>query len=283
VFAAVASFAPVLKLGSLPDLLRLLAVPAFGWAAYRDIRTRRVPNETWVPLALLGLALLAWDAWLIRDATAFTQQAFAVRVAASLGIVAPLGYVFWRLGGFGGADAKAVMTLAVLFPAYPVYFLPWDAWPAVRATLGVFSLTVLSNTVVLGLLYPVVLAARNALRGRVAPAMFIGRPVAVEQIPEEYGRLLETPDGFTRSGLDVDALRMYFRWRGTTFSELRADPDRLRDPRSLPAERHDPGDGSLGDGAPVTDGGRPDEVESSGVDDPTADGHDPTPAVRRVD
>ena len=38
---------------SIPDLLRLVAVPAFAWVAYRDIETRRVPNRTWYPLPAL--------------------------------------------------------------------------------------------------------------------------------------------------------------------------------------------------------------------------------------
>lgn len=45
-------------LGSIPDLLRLVAVPVFGWAAYRDVKTRRVPNRTWTPLAALAVLLL---------------------------------------------------------------------------------------------------------------------------------------------------------------------------------------------------------------------------------
>lgn len=303
-FLVVDPVVPTLAVGSPPDLLRLLAVPVFAWAAYHDIRTRRVPNKTWVPLVALGVVLMAWDAWLVMDTPTYERQLFVIRVAASLGIVAPLGYFFWRLGGFGGADAKAIMTLALLFPAYPVYYLPWGAWPVVRANLGVFSLTVLSNTVVLGVLYPAVLAARNALAGRVASAMFVGRPVPVERVPEEYGRLLETPDGFTRRGLDIDALRMYLRWRGARLPEVRAAPDQFRDSRTLPAEsdRNDPGDGSLA-GAPVTDGGRdastherdvldrdrpwegdnsaaPDE---SGGDSEIATPDEPIPAVRPAD
>jgi len=256
-FAVVGAVLPV---ASIPDWLRLLAVPVFGWAAYRDIATRRVPNETWLPLLVLGVVLLAWDAWSTLGASAFEQRLLLIRAVVSLGLVAPMGYVFWRIGGFGGADAKAIITLAVLFPTYPQFLLetPSVALPAMQATLGVFSLTVLTNTVVLGLAYPLVLAVRNALGGHLSPAMFIGRPVAVEDIPEEYGRLLETPDGVTRRGLDIDALRMYLRWRGATLSDLREDPDRFRDPASLPDEFAHPGDGSI-----ETDGGEP--VEDSEI------------------
>ena len=105
----------VFGVASGPDLLRLVAVPVLGWAALRDVRTRRVPNRAWLPLVVAGVVALAWDAVLVAGGRAWPL--FAVRVGLSLGLVAPLGYLFWRLGGFGGADAKAVMTLALVFPA----------------------------------------------------------------------------------------------------------------------------------------------------------------------
>ena len=255
-----------------PDLLRLVAVPVLGWAALRDVRTRRVPNRTWLPLVGVGVVALAWDVLLVS--TGFGLRLFALQVGLSLGLVAPLGYVFWRLGGFGGADAKAVMTLALVFPASPAFYVPLAVEtalsgplpPALATTLlrttypveltnsGVFSLTILSNTVLVGLAYPLALALRNLPRGEITPAMFIGRPVAVEDVLGEYGRLLETPEGFTRRGLDVDALRMYLRWRGVDLETLRADPDRYRHP--LPTERNDPGDGSIvDDERALADGG----------------------------
>jgi preflagellin peptidase FlaK len=230
-----------------PDLLRLLAVPVFAWAAHRDLETRRVPNWTWLPLVAIGTIALFWDLVAVFGVSAFQRRLFFIQTLLSIGFVAPLGYVFWRIGGFGGADAKAIVTLAVLFPVYPVYYVLGGAYPVHGAPLGVFSLTILSNTVLLGLLYPVALAVRNAPRGEFTPAMFIGRPVDVGNLPREYGRLLETPEGFTRRGLDIDALRMYLRWRGVSFAELRSDPDRFRN--SVPTEPNDPGDGSIDNGS----------------------------------
>jgi len=246
----------VLGLGSAADLLRLVAVPAFAWAAYRDVRTRRVPNRLWPPLVGVGVLALASE-FAGGLPPGFEGEVALLRVAVSVGLVAPLGYVFFRVGGFGGADAKAVIALAVLFPLYPVYYLPFDALPIHAATVGVFSLTVLTNAVVAGALYPVALAARNLLRGHLAPPMVIGRPVPVEALPTAHGSLLETPGGYTRAGLDLDALRMYLRWRGTTLSALRGAPERHRDPASVPppGARNDPGDGAVDDGPPVADGG----------------------------
>jgi preflagellin peptidase FlaK len=228
-----------------PDLLRLLAVPVFAWASYRDLRTRRVPNRTWTPLLVIGVIALLWDVVTLAGVPGVSRRLFAVQVIVSLGFVAPLGYVFWRLGGFGGADAKALITLAVLFPVYPIYYLLGGAYPVHQAPLGVFSFTILTNTVLVGILYPVALAVRNLPRGALSPAMFVGRPVKIANIVSEHGRLLETTGGFTRSGLDIDALRMYLRWRGISLSALRDDLEHHRG--SVPVDPNDPGDGSIND------------------------------------
>jgi len=270
-------------LGSLPDLLRLAAIPVFGWAAYRDIETRRVPNKTWIPLLALAVVALAWDTAGVldggvpgRSADPIADPLFFLQVAISLGVVVPMAYGLWRIGGFGGADAKAFMVVAVLFPIYPTYYLPSAALPLEPSTTGVLSLTILSNTMLAAAVYPLGVAAGNLLRRRFDWAMFLGKPVAVADLPEEYGRLLEDTDGFTRSGLDLDALRMYLQWRGGSIAALRADPETYRDPASLPAEPNPPGDGSF-----ATDGGVP--VEDAADQFGTAGAADPWGAERFLD
>jgi len=267
-----------------PDLLRLVAVPVFAWAAYRDIRTRRVPNATWLPLALLGVALLAWDVARVSAGDLpggiVARERFYLRVALSLGMVGSIGYLFYWFGGFGGADAKALIVLAVLFPTFPTYILPAESLPLTRTTVGVFSLTVLSNTVLVGAAYPIAVTVRNAVTGHLAPIMFIGKPIRADEAVGEYGSLLQTPEGFTRRGLDLDALRMYLRWRGTTLAAVRDDPDHHRDPASLPDDPDPPGDGSIPssgeaaagpDSEVATDGGSEREERSDSDAEPAAD------------
>ena len=252
-----------------PDLLRLLVVPVFAWAAYRDVRTRRLPNRLWPPLIALGLLALTWESWTRLPLAGVTDRLFLVQVAISLFFVAPLGYLFWRIGGFGGADAKALISLAVVYPTYPAYWLP-VAWlptlPVVASNVGVFSLTILTNTVLVGLAYPIALAFGNLLSGRLSPVMFLARPVSVESVTDRHGRLFETRSGYTRRGLDLDALRMYLRWRGISFEELVDRPAELRDPESV-EETFDPTDGAVSarstDGPAVTDGGRTSGEEGS--------------------
>lgn len=240
----------VFELLTVTDGLRLVALPVFAWAAIRDVRTRRVPNVTWYPLIGLGVLLLVWDGLRVVEVGGLTSRLFAIRVGLSLIVIAPAGYLFYRLGAFGGADAKALGTIAVLFPTFPTYWvfgvpLPYEVTP-----IGVFSLTVLTNTVLVGIAYPAWLTCRNAVSGRIAPAMVVGRPVPWSAVETTHGRLLPPGGGLEMRGLDLDALRIYLQWRGVTLSDVRSAPERYRDPATLPEEPH-----PVGDGAVATDGG----------------------------
>lgn len=260
---------------SIPDLLRLLVVPVFGWAAWRDVKTRRVPNRTWYPLALLSVVLLAWEGWQAWTGTPFQTRAFAIRTAVSLGFVAPLVIGFWWFRAFGGADAKAFLVVAALFPTYPTYAALGWTLPYQRTAVGVFSLTILTNTVLLGALYPLGVLARNAVTGRFSSVMAVGKPVSWDAIPDEHGRLLETPGGVTRNGVDLDAVRMYLRWRGLTLAELREQADHLRDPATLPEEPNPPGDGSVGIEEVRADGGEATRADGGAVAETIPDEHVP--------
>jgi len=255
---------PAFDIAAAPDLLRLVAVPVLAWAAVRDVRTRRVPNRTWYPLVAVGALALAWDALTVPP---YDADLFGLRVALSLGIVVPVAYLLWRVGGFGGADAKALMALALLYPTFPTFYLQWTALPMVRTTLGVFSMTVLTNAVLAGVLYPLALGVGNLLSGRLSRLSLVGWPVDWDGIEDTHGRLLETGDGYTGRGLDLDALRMYLRWRGVTLATLRENPS-LRDPATLPDDPGDPTDGAVhadgGTAGPVPTAGAPEGAEAGG-------------------
>lgn len=199
-------------------------------------------------MAALGVVAFAWE--LVGAAPGYEMRYHLIAMGLSLGIVVPLAYVFWRIGGFGGADAKAFMVLALVFPTYPTYYLPGVAMPMVRAGVGIFSLTVLTNAVLVGAAYPLGLGVRNLAAGHRSKWVFVGRPVSWQSVTTAHGRLLSAPADGT-GGLDLDALRMYLRWRKTTLAELRAN-DGLRDPATIPADRGEPTDGAV-----ESDGGTP--------------------------
>jgi preflagellin peptidase FlaK len=134
----------------------------------------------------------------------------------------------------------------------------------------VFSLTILTNTVLVGATYPLALAVRNAVAGRLSARTFVARPASVDGLDREYGRLLG--EGI-RGGLDLDALRMYLQWRGTSLDALRAAPERHRDPSSVDAT-HPPGDGAV-----RSSGGTPDRERPSASDAGGDGSHSRIPAT----
>lgn len=237
--------------GEVADLVRLAVVPPLVWAAWMDWRTRRVTNRLWPPLVLVGLVALLLEAWVAMDAGGAAWREFSTVVVASLLLVLPLAYLFWYLGAFGGADAKAVMVLAVVYPTVPRYVVGDATFPAIEPAAGLFALSVLTNAAIFAMVYPLVLAVLNAGKGRFTPAMLVGRPVSPERVSLLPGRLIESPDGFDLRGLDLDALRMYLAWRNCSISDLRDDPERFR--TELPTAPGEPGDGAIADGGSTED------------------------------
>ncbi|WP_435126181.1 prepilin peptidase [Halobaculum sp. D14] len=272
----------VLGVASAADLLRLFVVPAFAWAAYRDVLTRRLPNKLWPPLLAVGVVALALDVLRFAPFTGYESRLFLVRVGFALLFLVPFSLLAYRLAAFGGADTKALIVLAVTYPATPEYvvplwLLPETSWlhtavfPLHPSALGVTAMSALTNAVLFGLLYVVHIGVRNAVAGRFSPAMFVGTPTAVSRLPDRHGSLLDTDGAVPTRGLDLDALRMYLRWRGCTLAELRRDPAAHRDPTSVGAT-NDPTDGAV-------DADVPDVAETT----PRPDGGAPTDDAAAVD
>ena len=218
------------------DALRVLtALPVFAYASYLDVRERRVPHRTWYPLVAVGALALVADL-LLRDAGTVLLYA-----AASLALGAGFGYGFYYLGTFGGADRYALVVLGFLFPLYPSFPTPFGTLPAVVPAAPIFVLSVLGNTVLVGVAYPVKLFVENVARRHTANPvlMFLGRRVPVDELHNEFGRVIGTDDdiSFSRSGVlgadgdgitDIDFVRDYVDWRGLDSVREVRDVDDLR-------------------------------------------------------
>lgn len=82
-------------------------LPLWGWAAYRDVRTRRAPDWLWLVLGGVGVAVsVVAGTWPIALAGSFALFGF--------------GAWLFSAGGLGGADVKALAVLP--------WLAPWQ-WP----------------------------------------------------------------------------------------------------------------------------------------------------------
>lgn len=144
------------------DLLRLfVGVSLLGFASYTDWRWRRAPNLLWLLMAAAGALLLTAEA--ATDVPAFLARWPYLAAAVAL---AALVYGLWWVGLIaGGADAKALMALALLVP-YPVSLA--EGVPPLAGPLpGGF--TILGNSLVVFLAVPVGLLLWNLAHGDLRP------------------------------------------------------------------------------------------------------------------
>lgn len=176
------------------DLPRLLVGAAILlYAVWTDLKTRRVPNRTWLIPIGAGLALDLPDG--LEGGAPFLRDA-----AVSAGLMVPLALLLYHVpgSGFGGADAKALMALSVLFPRWPLAGLLVQGSPAVLPPFNVFTLAVLCNALLAGLALPPGLALLNLARGDRSRHMGLGYPVPVSRLDPVRMKLLGDPTGDLR-------------------------------------------------------------------------------------
>ena len=90
----------------LNQLRIIAAIAMLGYASYTDVTKREVSDYIWIVFGALSVVLLFLEPQFWQALT---------NVGISL-IVAPIVLIIWRLGMFGGADAFAIIILALLVP-----------------------------------------------------------------------------------------------------------------------------------------------------------------------
>jgi preflagellin peptidase FlaK len=141
-----------------------LSLSVFAYASWSDCKKREVSNKVWLIMAPLAFAL-----------TTFQYVVFSPSMlqfyALSFAITAGLSIALFYLGAFGGADAKALMCLALALPSYPDSLLQSNA-PLVSP---IFPVTVFSNGVLLAAFTVVYAVLRNSFwRLRTGRKLFEG-------------------------------------------------------------------------------------------------------------
>jgi preflagellin peptidase FlaK len=112
------------------------------YASWSDYKTREVSNTVWMIFAPIGLTLTLIDIYMDDPSSILTFGiCFALTAAISLAL--------FYSGGFGGADSKALMCLALALPFYPSN----TSFPLIGETSPIsktfFPLTIFTNGVLL--------------------------------------------------------------------------------------------------------------------------------------
>jgi Flp pilus assembly protein protease CpaA len=120
----------LVELGSLPFVLAWL-----GWCIRHDLRYREVPNLiTVIPMAMACLVGVLFDRWaaaflvvvliLLADIDSY-RAVLSIITTAIIALISPaqslicvsifLVWLFWEKGALGGADAKILIALLLLW------------------------------------------------------------------------------------------------------------------------------------------------------------------------
>jgi len=216
------------------DFVRLLIIPVFVLLSWVDIKTRRIPNKVWPPIIAISILLITVDIYYYANSPLYTFNDYGINAALTLIITIPLAILLWVIGGWGGADAKALITFAFVFPTFPTFILTGAALPLWTPPHGVFPLTVLLNSVIAVPLYVTYLASKNAANGNgINRWALIGNTIPTKALNDHHGKLLEDTNGMTRNGVDIDSLKNYAEWSNIQLNDLSDHTDqqnKLDDP-----------------------------------------------------
>ncbi len=170
-------------MSGLIDLLKVvISLVLFLKASYHDLRDREVPDGIWISMVVFGLIL---------DVIQYSLERFNIFLAViQFVFVFLLANFMFYVAGFGGADAKALISLAVMFPVYPKFY----KFPLLNTGIGIFAFSVLSNSVIVAPLIAMSFFVKNLKEkdGRLL-YRFIGFRVDADRIPKFYN-LLEYVD-----------------------------------------------------------------------------------------
>jgi preflagellin peptidase FlaK len=195
------------------DLLRVIyCTPFLFYSCYTDILTRRVSNQLWKIMLVGGALFVMYD--LLNGGLPVL-----LKVALSGGIIFIFVYILFQLGGFGGADAKSLIVLAIIIPAYPEIELLGLNFPHQGVPLiDLFAFSVFGNAVLLTIVVPMSLFLYNLLTLKPREIMekpayiFVGYKADISKLLNSHIKLIEeyylsgdeVKTKFRRGGADIN-------------------------------------------------------------------------------
>lgn len=125
------------------------------YASWSDYKTREVSNRVWLIYGPIGLGLSLAALILFEPA----QLPF---YALCVGVTVCLAFLLFYVGGFGGADSKALMCIAVALPFAPlIVFNPIIPDGASPLSQYIFPITILGNAVLFAAASGIYMVFRN--------------------------------------------------------------------------------------------------------------------------
>ncbi len=140
------------------DILKILfCIPFLLYSCYSDIKTRHVTNKLW-------LIMLAGSIFFVLYDILSNGLTYLLHLLISAGLIFAFVYILFQLGTFGGADAKSLIVLSIILPAYPTVYISDYVFPLHKPLIDLFAFSIFGNAVLLTIIVPIGLAAYNIIK-----------------------------------------------------------------------------------------------------------------------
>ncbi|MCX6656768.1 MAG: hypothetical protein NTY03_16860, partial [Candidatus Bathyarchaeota archaeon] len=141
------------------DYIRVpLVILMFLYGSYKDIKTREISDFVWIVFGSIAVVFDVYELWV--------GSLNLVTLLVSVGFSVVFGLLTGYLGLFGEADALALVTLALLSPVPPVFFMGGGFQSLLM------PLSVLSNSVLMAASLAIVVLGMNLFDG--GKDLFVG-------------------------------------------------------------------------------------------------------------
>jgi preflagellin peptidase FlaK len=165
------------EMGTILDIIRLfVGIAVLSYASYTDIKTRRASNINWLIMGGIGGILLVVQYFTVG----FENTMYLLFIPIMIGLV----YAFFQMRLiFGGADAKALMAIAILTPLEPSI----SQFPLWSGSFMPFSWSIFSNSIIIFLFIPISLLIFNlAKRDIQFPFVFLGYKLDIKTARKKF-------------------------------------------------------------------------------------------------
>jgi preflagellin peptidase FlaK len=215
------------------DIVRVaICLIILGYSCVTDWKIRRAPNRLWYIMGAIGLVLGLYQLYSL-DFNRYFIFSWALGIVFIFALVYFLYYFFQYFGmsGLGGADAKALIAIAIMFPYYPQIDLAGIWLPMTDTTRSImFGFSVFGNALALNLVVPIAILLYNILTvpyGELAAnpvTAFTGYKARVEGIKGKHVKLMhrysendgqfEKKRTFGGAEVDEDTYKNMLKWKG---------------------------------------------------------------------
>ncbi len=193
------------------DILKIIfCIPFLIYSCYSDIKTRRVSNNVWLVMLAGGIFFVLYD-------ISTYGAAYLSRLFMSGGFIFVFVYILFQFGIFGGADAKSLIVLSIILPAYPKLQAFDYTFPLNKPIIDLFAFGIFGNAVLLTIVVPVGLAVYNLAKMGLhidnPLYIFIGYKTKISQLANKHIKLIQNFEVMN------DEVKLHFKRGGVEINE----------------------------------------------------------------